>query len=138
MTITLARTNRSKALALRNADRLLIAPAQNLNDVVLPQKGSLDAGLLMVLHRGVSVDRLMGKSGWSAAEVMVQVFKVVKRAHLGLERRGGEMYLVYPETRMGSGNDAEKLRQAVQSHRSEHAPRTVFATSPKADATIAL
>lgn len=134
MTLELARDGRTRALALRNADRKLISPSMSLSDVVLPPKGSLDAGLLMVLHRGVSVERLMGKSGWSSAEVMAHVFKIVKRARLGLERRGGELFLVYPEAELGSGNDAEHLRQAVQAHRADSLRPTPQGQSHKMDA----
>lgn len=138
MTLELARDGRERALTFRNADRKLIAPPQNLNDVVLPEKGSLDAGLLMVLHCGVSVERMMGKSGWSAAEVMVQVYKTVKRAHLGLERRAGELFLIYPEAELGSGADATRLREAVQAHRTEKTQTPHFAVSPKAEVRVAV
>lgn len=134
MSLQLARDGRARALALRQADRTLIKPATSLTDVILPKKGSLDAGLLMVLHRGVSVERLMGKSGWSAPEVMAHVFKIVKRARLGLERRGGELYLVYPEAELGSGTAADALRQAVQAHRSENLRPASYGTSSKMDA----
>lgn len=138
MTDQFARDGRKKALTLSKADRRLISPGQSLSDVVLPEKGSLDAGVLMMLHRGISVERLSGKSGWSASEVMVQVFAIVKRARLGLERRGGELFLVYPEAGLASANDAEQLREAVQAHRSETKGQPHFATTPKAEAAITL
>ena len=89
-------------------------------------KGSLDAGLLMVLHRGVSVERLAGKSGWSPSEVMVQVFRIVKRARLGIERRGGELFLLYPETGMSSSSQGEELREAVKRYRTSDHPNVVI------------
>jgi hypothetical protein len=138
MTVNLAREGRAKALVLRNADRRLVRPGQSLTDVVLPEKGSMDAGILMMLHHGISVERLRGKSGWSVSEAMVQVFAIVKRARLGLERRGGELFLVYPEADIGSGNDAAQLRRAVQSHREGTNTKTLVASTPKAEATISL
>jgi hypothetical protein len=133
LSLQLAKNGRERALSLRQADRKLIAPASRLTDVILPKKGSLDAGLLMVLHRGVSVERLSAKSGWSSAEVMSHVFQIVKRARLGLERRGGELFLVYPEADMGSGNDADQLRQAVQARRAETLRPVPSGRTPKAD-----
>jgi hypothetical protein len=126
MTLKLALDGRTRALALRKADRILVKPAAHLTDVVLPVKGSLDAGLLMVLHRGVSVERLAGKSGWSPSEVMVQVFRIVKRARLGIERRGGELFLLYPETGMSSSSQGEELREAVKRYRTSDHPNVVI------------
>ena len=138
MSLHLARSGRDKALRMRKANRKLVSPAHHLDEVILPRQGSLDAGVLMMLHRGVSAETLSAKSGWSRSDVMVQIFQVVKRARLGLERRDGMLYLIYPEADLGSSCDARTLREAVQARRADQVRMPFPATNPKAGMTMAV
>ena len=138
MSIDLARQGRRNALRMRHTDRKLIPPAPHLYQVKLPQKGSLDASLLLMLHRGISIEKLCAKTGWSASDAMMQIFQIVKRAKLGLERRNGNLYLVYPEADLGSSHDASTLRDAVQAHRSDAYVQPGTSRNAKVDATLAV
>lgn len=96
MTLELAKNRRLEALNGRSADRMLVRPAHP-SKVVLPNEATVAGFLLDALGRGCDVEQLVRETGWSRAQVFVNLFKVAKRSGIGIRRKAGRMHLILPE-----------------------------------------
>ena len=105
MNVEMARQGRIRALSLLNSDRLLVRAAQHGDDIALPSKLSIDSYLLSELHHGLTLEKIVGETGWSSSKVMEQLYKAAKKARLGIERRNSVLHLVYPDD---TGNEVKK------------------------------
>ena len=97
MNVEMARQGRKRALSLMNSDRVLVRAARSGEDVVMPEKSSIDARLLTELQDGLHIKQIMIETGWSSSRAMEQLYKVAKKACLGIERRKGVLYLMCPD-----------------------------------------
>lgn len=118
MNLEHAKSRRLAALEKRECDRLLVAPAHHESDVHLPDEGSVALTIINALSSGLTAEQFATQAGWSRSRTMVNLFKVAKRTGVGIERRDGRLFAVWPDGYDGSDDCLQKaftLRQTSES-----------------------
>ena len=96
MNLEIAKSGRLAALENRNADRLLVSPTEKEVDMQMPSEGSPAQLIINALSTGLLPEQFGEDAGWSRSRTMVNLYKVAKRTGVGIERRGGKLFAVWP------------------------------------------
>lgn len=96
MNLEIAKSGRLAALENRYADRLLVSPADMEVDMHMPSEGSPAQYIINALSKGLLPEQFSKETGWSRSRTMVNLFKVAKKTGVGIERRGGKLFAVWP------------------------------------------
>jgi hypothetical protein len=78
-------------------DRVLVQPAKDLKDVKPMTAGSKRHLICEALLRGTTVEHLSEITGWKRDVVSSALYYDVKQVGLGVERKGGKLFLLMPE-----------------------------------------
>ena len=97
MNIEIAKSRRLAALENRNADRLLVSPAGTQSELDMPTEGSIAQVMITTLSGGMTAEQFALEAGWSRSRTMVNLYKVAKKSGIGIERRDGKLFAVWPE-----------------------------------------
>lgn len=79
------------------ADRVLVQPAKDHKDVKPMTAGSKRHLICEALLRGTTLELLSEVTGWKKDVVSAALYYDVKQVGLGVERKGGKLYLLMPE-----------------------------------------
>ena len=97
MNLEHARSRRLAALKHCNSDRLLVSPVHHAAEMRLPDEGTVASAILDELSTGLVAEKFATEAGWSRSRTMVNLFKVAKKTGIGIERRHGTMFVVWPD-----------------------------------------
>ena len=97
MNLEHAKSRRLAALEQRNSDRLLVFPVHHAAEMQLPDEGTIASVIVNALSTGLVAEQFANKAGWSRSRTMVNLFKVAKKTGIGIERRHGTMFAVWPD-----------------------------------------
>lgn len=78
-------------------DRVLVQPAKDLKDVKPMTAGSKRHLICEALMRGTTMEHLAEVTGWKRDVVSSALYYDVKQVGLGVERKGGKLFLILPE-----------------------------------------
>ncbi|MBY0352099.1 hypothetical protein [Tabrizicola sp.] len=78
-------------------DRVLVQPAKDLKDVKPMTAGSKRHLICEALLRGTTMEHLAEVTGWKRDVVSSALYYDVKQVGLGVERKGGKLFLILPE-----------------------------------------
>lgn len=78
-------------------DRILVQPAKDLRDVKPMTAGSKRHLICEALLRGTTMEHLAEVTGWKRDVVSSALYYDVKQVGLGVERKGGKLFLILPE-----------------------------------------
>ena len=96
MNLEHAKARRLAALKTCNSDRVLVAPTEDISDLSPPERGTLAAHIIGALDRGCSVEEFMAEHGWSKGRAMANIYRVAKKAGVGIQRSNNKLWLVPP------------------------------------------
>ncbi len=97
MNLEQAKSRRLAALEQRNADKLLVSPAHHAAEMCLPDEGTVASVIVSALSKGLTAEQFATEAGWSRSRTMVNLFKVAKKTGVGIERRDGSLFAVWPD-----------------------------------------
>lgn len=78
-------------------DRILVQPAKDLKDVKPMTAGSKRHLIAEALLRGTTMEHLAEVTGWKKDVVSSALYYDMKQVGLGVERKGGKLFLILPE-----------------------------------------
>lgn len=78
-------------------DRVLVQPAKDLRDVKPMTAGSKRHLICEALLHGTTMEHLAEVTGWKRDVVSSALYYDVKQVGLGVERKGGKLFLILPE-----------------------------------------
>ena len=97
MDLQQAMSRRLTALEHSNSDKILVSPAHHAAEMCLPAEGTVAAVIISALSKGVAAKQFATEAGWSRSLTMVNLFKVAKKTGIGIERRNGTLFAVWPD-----------------------------------------
>ncbi len=63
----------------------------------MPTDGSVAQLMISALSDGLTVEQFVVETEWSRFRAMVNLFKVAKKTGVGIERRDGKLFAVWPD-----------------------------------------
>lgn len=92
----IARNRRIAALQNINADRILVEPVTDIDELRLPDENSMAAYIIDALGEGLTLDELAEETEWSKSRIMINIYQIAKKTGVGIQRRGQRLHLALP------------------------------------------
>ncbi len=112
MDLQQAKSRRLAALKNCQSDRLLVAPADHISELRMPEQGTVAAFIVDALGHGFTISQFEDETGWSKARIMANLYKVAKKTGVGVQRRNHGLFAIWPADK----GEEHVVEAAIEGH----------------------